>query len=135
MKLTITNTGDIAVPITSGENTAVLEEGVPYELDGPTVAIIGLKPSIREQFERAYHVLTESARALLEAFQNRTKPDMPKDDTPTVAATIQNHGVNAVRVILGDGVTDETVAPGTVLMTSAKGYLELRELGSVRAQA
>src|SRR5262245_13160085 len=119
MKLTITNSGDIAVPITSGENAAALEPGVPYEMEGPTVAIIGLKPSVRAQFERAWEVLTESARALLEAYRNQTLPEMPKDTTPTVGATIQNHGPNDVRVILGDGVTDQTVAAGAVLMTSA----------------
>jgi hypothetical protein len=149
MKLVLTNTGSTAIPViepTPGNVIRgragreeregwieILQPNQPLTVDeGTSVLVIGDKPSVREQFERAYVVLTESAQALLQAYHNRTRPDMPTDDTQTVNVTIQNNGQNAVRVILGDGVTDVTVAAGAVQDASAKGYLELRELGLIQ---
>lgn len=148
MKLTLTNVGPIALPIIEPETgnlirgrvgrgpretfAEVLEPGTAFSYDGPSVAVIGDKPSVREQFDRAFEVMSESAQALLEAYHNRTRPNMPTDNTDTVSVTIQNDGTNAVRVILGDGVTDHNVAPGAIFDASAKGYLELRELGLIQ---
>jgi|SRR5882672_3891222 len=132
MKLTLTNFGPIAVPLIAGDQVDPLEPGTAFNYDGgESVAVIGDKPSVRTQFQQAYDVLSATAKALLEAFQTRTAPNMPTDDTATVNITIQNNGANAVRVILGDGVTDFNLAPGAIQDATAKGYLELRELGLV----
>jgi hypothetical protein len=132
MNLSLTNTGNITVPIIAGEWADVLPTNAPFTFDrADLVAVIGDKPGVRDQFERAFDVLSDTAKALLEAFQNRTRPDMPTDDTLMVTVMIHNLGTNAVRVILGDGVTDATVAPGTTYAGTGRGYLELRELGHV----
>lgn len=133
MNLTLTNNGTVPVPIANRAPWAeVLEPDTPMTVDtNQSVAIIGLKPSVRDQFEQAFETLSASAKALVEAYQNRTLPNMPTDQTPEVAVTIDNHGPNSMRVILGDGVTDHNVAPNSSFKAVAKGYIELRELGLV----
>ena len=135
MKLTITNNQNHAVPImsTDGEGfVESLEPSQPYELDNEIqVLIIGNKPSVTEQIETAFKRLGATAKALITAWQGRNNQVSTADGN--VACTIENKGEEkAVRVILGDGVTDHNVAPGERYEATAWGYLELRELGNVQ---
>lgn len=106
MRLTITNTGPIAVPVSSGGWADALPPGEPVTVDEDSVAIVGLKPDVRQQFEQAFSVMSDTARALLQAWKTRAAPDMPTHDTEVFSVSLTNDGDNAVRVILGDGVTD-----------------------------
>lgn len=128
MRLTLTNLGNepevVAAP--DGSYTEALQPRVAVDIDGEAldVLIIGDKPDVREQIKTAGATL----RALLEAIFAR-KTAAPQ--TEVVQVIIANHGGDAVRVIQGDGKTEQTVAPGSQKTLSAPGYLELRELGGV----
>lgn len=149
MNLTLTNNGPEAVTVsgiespsvTLGESglagsrggtawTDVLNPGDPWETTGDdTVIVVGDKPSVREQIEQGLATATSAVKELYAAIRGRRKPVIEGEPPPEVTLLIANHGTNAVRVILGDGVTDMTVAPGTSMPCIAPGYLELRELG------
>lgn len=134
MNLTITNTGtaDEAIGAPGGGFVSVLQPGIGLGVNNDEqVLIIGDKPNVREQFEQAAATLGEFARKLLTAIAGRKREREAASETDTVAVSISNHGANAVRVILGDGTTDITVAPGATSAASAEGYVELRELGTL----
>lgn len=128
MKLNIQNTG--LQDLTIGGTLAL---GVSDDIDiddGDSVLILGDKPGVKSQFEEAGSVLRDTA----EGVRNRD-PDAIRSAgsgaPQQVAVILRNEGTNAVRAILGDGVTDRTVLPSTTADLSAPGYIELRELGLV----
>lgn len=137
MNLTLTNTtaDPEAIGDPEGTWTDVLQSNTPYEYDNDEavdVLIIGDKPDTREQFARAAEVVSETVRKLLALIAQRKKVGHHEVRLEEhVCVIIANHGGHAVRVILGNGVDDITIEPATSAACSAKGYLELRELGSV----
>lgn len=138
MKLTLTNQGAEALPIYAPKNdwADALFEGVPMSIDDDTVVlIIGDKPDVRDQLEQAAHVLSEVARRVIDAVTNRVKPDTSTAPLPAkVTVLIENTGLSAVRVLLGNGTDDFEVAAGDTETCIAAGYLELRELGHAPQQ-
>jgi len=141
MNLTLTNTGAVAVPVASTDEGGwvdALEPNVGYEVNRPntSVIIIGNKPDVQEQLQQAASIMSELAKKLLTAIAGRKEN---VGDTPIVAETVSvdirnNSSSDAVRVILGDGVTDVTVQHGAIQNCTAPGYLELRELGQAPQQ-
>lgn len=155
MNLTITNTGANAETVAGIDSpsvtlggtgrtglagnrgsvawTQILEPGVPFESNSEqSIVIIGDKPSVREQIEQGLATAGAALRELYDAIRERRKPQISGEPLPKISVTLTNHGENAIRVILGDGVTDVQVAPGTTSELEAPGYLELRELGLVQ---
>lgn len=137
MKLTITNKGDEAEAVTApdGSYASVLEVDAPVTLSNDQdVLIVGDKPDVREQFARAGHVLAQVGRSIYEAIVNRKNKSLDEGAPEIIAISITNAGTNAVRCILGDGETDETLDAGDTLDLQAIGYIELRELGHAPEQ-
>lgn len=141
MNLTLTNTGAVAVPVASTDEGGwvdALEPNIGYEVNRPgtTVIVVGDKPDVREQLQQAASIMSTLAQKLLTAIAGRKEN---VGETPIVAETVSvdirnNSSSNAVRVILGDGTTDMTIQHGAIQNCTAKGYLELRELGSAPQQ-
>lgn len=126
MLLTLTNTG-AGPEVMTNPRTAwsdVLEPGAPFDLEQDIggVLIIGDKQSVREQVGQATAVLETVARKAREAIANRKLGKIDVGQVEHVSAKIQNRGPNSVRVILGDGANDTTVAPGATVPVSAAGY-------------
>jgi hypothetical protein len=150
MYLTLTNTGDepeIAAGLTSGGIslsgisrggtawTEVLDPGEPLDTANEVqIVVIGDKPSVRTQVEQGLATATEAVKELADAIRDRRRPAISGEGPPPVSVNIANHGGNAIRVILGDGVNDTTIPPGKSASCTAPGYLELRELGSAPQQ-
>lgn len=112
--------------------TEVLQPGQPFDTSGDTsVVIVGDKPSVRTQIEQGIDTATKAVKEMYDAIRNRRRPVIGGETPPPVSVSITNHGPNAVRVILGDGVNDITVQPGTTQAATGPGYLELRELGTL----
>lgn len=134
MKLVLTNKGTTAQLVTDpdGANVNGVEPGATLTInDERQVLIVGDKPSVREQIETALNVAAEFVKKIIETIIGRR--DGLQSDTPdTVVFDIANQGDHDVRVILGDGVTDQTLPAGLGTTFSASGYLELRELGRVQ---
>ena len=135
MNLVLTNMGAEPLPVFPPDGSWVdaLESGLPLGVhDEEQVLIVGDKPDVRTQLEQAARVLSEVARRVKEAIENRAKPDtgLPPP-LPIVRVQVENLGANDIRVILGDGVSDFTVTAGDPEMCVAAGYLELRELGQL----
>jgi hypothetical protein len=133
MYLTLTNTTPEpeAIGDPQGSWTDVLQSQTAYSLqrDDVTVAIIGDKPDVRDQFKRAAQVLEQTARKLLTLIAGRKLHAADAGAPEMVSVAIANHGTNPVRVLLGDGTHSVQVLPGKTLACTARGYLELRELG------
>lgn len=130
MNVTITNSSDIACAITDGEWVDVIGPKASFTSSDATVLILGDKPSVREQLEAGLKAIGELAKRVLEWMARRQQPLEGHTPAP-IAVEIKNTGVNAVRVILDDGVTDSELAPGATQPFEAKDYIELRELGLV----
>lgn len=133
MILTLTNVTEepetIATP--DGSFRDALHPQMPFEFrEEAQVVIIGDKPDVRTQITQGLQTVGKVARQLQELIAGRKANYAQRMGEPEpVRVMIENHGTNAVRVILGDGKTDRTVAPGTAQQCDAPGYLELRELG------
>jgi hypothetical protein len=96
--------------------------------------IIGMRPDLLDQFEQGIKALATVVKTVLEAIVGRKKQARAAGQADEVSMSISNHGGADVRVILGDGVTDVTLVPGTTQSFTADGYLELRELGHAAQQ-
>lgn len=136
MNLTLTNKTATPVTVASPDEEGwvdVLHPEVGYEVNRPatTVIIIGDKPDFREQLAQAKDVLSAVARKLVAAITGSDTATPLAATAEAVSVDVQNNGENDVRVILGDGVSDITVAHAAMQNCAAKGYLELRELGMV----
>lgn len=133
MKLTLTNTAWVAVPVVSeaeGGWVESLEPNKPIDIDrsATDVIIIGDKPSVTESIEQGMQVLAGMVKALLTAWKGREKGTQGAI-SPMVEVTIENNGEKPVRVIQGDPTNDVNLNPGESMDAQAKGYVELRELG------
>ena len=93
------------------------------------VIIVGDKPSVLEQIGEG----VKRIAGLLAALQHR-RDERDAGTEGVVHVRITNRGNDAVRVILGDGVTDETLDPSATAEYESDGYLELRELGHAPQQ-
>ncbi len=136
MNLAIDNVGqqDLPIAVIDGDTPKVDEvnSGVTYYVrDDSTVVIVGHKPDLEEQLKTAGQVLIDTLRSIVARIAGNTTGGPSALPEQTVVLSIENFGDNAVRVILGDGVSDTTVQPGATYMASAKGYVEIRELGHV----
>src|SRR4051794_3234686 len=125
MHLVLLNQGATAqlVADPSGSLVEGVEPGMTLVVDDAahSVLIVGDKPTVREQLSTAAGILTELATKLRDLIAGRAA-GTHTDAVEEVAFNIRNHGTNAVRVILGDGVTDETLAPGATADFKARGY-------------
>lgn len=134
MYLTLTNTTQEAEAIGTpdGDWVDVLQPGAAYGYnDEAQVLIVGDKPDVREQFERAGEILGSVARKLLTLIAGRKQHAQRSGRLEHVTVAVANHGTNQVRAILGDGTTDVVVDPGKTVSLTAPGYIELRELGQL----
>jgi hypothetical protein len=136
MELTITNLGTAGTVISVVDGAAPKVEelgaGVSTFVTGDcTVAIVGDKPDLAEQLGQAAAIMGELLRKILAKLRARQEGRAAVEATPLVHIAIDNRGRLPVRAILGDGITDETIAPGQRTEAKCKGYIELRELGDV----
>lgn len=137
MNLILTNEASHSVPIMSADGDGwadVLEPNTPYSLgrdDETQVVIIGNKLSVTEQITQGLKTAARTLKTIIEAWQNRNNQLGSAADS-NIRVAIKNDGEKAVRVILGDGINDLTVAAGEEVHATAWGYLELRELGNVQ---
>lgn len=123
MKLTITNIGAVSTAILGASVSTSLDPQESVDIDTPdTVLVYGDKPGVREQFATAFERLKQ--------LFNREVPE----NTSIVQASIANHGSESVRLILGDGTTDETLEAGQSFNFMAPVYIEMRELGNAPQQ-
>lgn len=138
MYATLTNLTDEpeAAADPDGHFAAILHSHTPFDLrdDSVDVLVIGDKPDLRETIRAAAQALAQVARDLIERVLGRKAHAEQRTGKPEdVRVNIANHGANAIRVILGDGVTDFDLVPGSARTATAAGYLELRELGNTAA--
>jgi hypothetical protein len=134
MKLVLTNKSPISVPLYSDAGRGLaysLTPGVPFDLNNvdADVLYIGEVPSVLGNIQEGLETFFE----ILKNVVTKWKVEADKDDL-AIEVEIRNDGEHDVRVILGDGVTDRHVAPGTTYLAKSKGYLELRELGHAPQQ-
>jgi hypothetical protein len=130
MNVTVTNLGTVAVPFSSTNDKGfaqMLEPQQPYTLESEAIVVasVGDNPSFREEVEEALQTLLESITALV-LFWRRKQPDA---DPIRVRVTIENHGANGLRVLLGSNVNEVQVSPGSTYIADAPEYVEIRELG------
>jgi hypothetical protein len=122
MKLVIKNTGTVQTTVASEDLAIGLDPGEEATIDSDSgVVVYGPKPGVVDQFKKV--------ASLLKSLVHGQKPA----SNVNVSAVITNCGTSSVRIIKGDGVTDETLAPNTSFSGSAM-YLELRELGNAPQQ-
>jgi hypothetical protein len=138
MYLTLTNITEEpeAAATPDGAFAIVLHSHTPtsFNQEAEGVLVIGDKPDLRETVEQAAGALEQLVRDLVHRILGRKRHAEQRTGKPEdVRVVIANHGANPVRVILGDGVRDVEVPPGSQQTCSASGYLELRELGLVQA--
>lgn len=138
MMLNVKNLGDEAELIAS-PNGAYLETigvGATLSVDQPRhdVLILGDKPDARDVIEQGVGALAEVAKRVVSFVLNRKRARRERGyaSAEPVSFEIENLGASSLRAILGDGVTDVTIAAGSSATLSATGgYVELRELGLV----
>lgn len=136
MNLTLTNTASEpeAIITPDGSFAAVLEPQTPYDLNSEdaSVLIVGDKPSVREQLQEGLAVIEETVKAIITKIAERKDAHQQRiGEAEPVRVTIANHGSKDVRVILGTGAVDVTIAAGTSQPCGAPGYVEIRELGDL----
>lgn len=142
MNVTITNTGPTPVPVVTGSATPdgelvpILKPGDAMTIDDPaaTVVSVGDNPTFFEEVSAALAgfaaVLTGILKALTQWWAEHHEKSGAAEGLPDpVKVQIENHGANAVRVILGSNTNDATVSPGATFSGEASKYIEFRELG------
>lgn len=138
MQLTITNLGADSEAISSpnGDWAAAIDAGSSFDVteEKDDVVIVGIKPDLVDVFEQGFQALGEVAKKILATIVGRKKQLRDTGQADEVKLSLSNHGARDVRVILGDGKTDVTVAPGTTRLVTAEGCIELRELGNAPQQ-
>ena len=125
MNVTFTNKGTLSVPLSCSQDkgfAVLLDPGLPYtvNLDTATVVNVGDNPSFLEE-------LAESVKDLIDLILKWRERTV--EDGDMVQVSIDNHGPNALRVLLGSNVEEYTVSPSTTYEATAEGYVEVRELG------
>lgn len=134
MQLSLTNNTEQPEVVGDPEGSwvDVLNPGTPFTMQNDLqVIVIGDKPTVREQFQQAADVVGALVRKVVQLVQGRKVAAQDAERTESVSVTILNRGQKAVRVILGDGVTDKEIAPCGSALCSAAGYVEVRELGDL----
>jgi len=137
MMLNVTNLGDETETIAAPTGTpyiVALEPGVTLAVDEPShsVLILGDKPELREALARIATAVAHTARRILDAIIDRRRSlEAHRHPTAGVVFEVENLGATSIRAILGDGVTEKTLAAGALEVLTAAGYVELRELGLV----
>jgi hypothetical protein len=126
MHITLHNLDTVAVPFSSPDNkgfATMLEPGTPTTIDSPdvTVGSVGDNPTFREEFAQAF----EQLLALLTFWRERKGTEDPR----IVHVAIENHGPNALRVLLGSNTKERQVIAGETYTATADEYVEIRELG------
>jgi hypothetical protein len=134
MNIVLTNHMSYPVPVMTSDEGGWCESaapGVPLTIAGDEgVIIVGDKPNVSENILEGLHTALEA----LKAFIKLQKPKKDGEAVENLSFTIGNNGPNAIRVILGDGTTDEEVPPGMNYSARSPGYIEIRELGLAPAQ-
>ena len=137
MMLNVTNLGDAAELLASPDGSLVLglEPGVTLPVDQPShdVMILGDKPDARETIERGAKGIAEVIERVVRVVFNRKRARESRNypEAESVVFEVENLGASPIRAILGDGVTDQTIAAGGMATLTSAGYVELRELGLV----
>jgi hypothetical protein len=136
MKLLLTNTSEIPVPIMSRDEggwAETLEPGEPTLIEKleSDVWLIGDKPDMLDAIRDLAGALFTAVSKMLSFWRDR-QHDLDADERGLVSVTIDNQGPNAVRVVLGDPTNETHVNPGEIIDGSAKDYIEIREMGSLK---
>lgn len=132
MKLVLTNTSTVALPVISEDEGGwadSLEPGQATTLDksGSDVWIIGDKPGVFDSIAEGLQAITSVAKGLITAIAGR-KDKALTEALESLSVTIENTGDKPVRVIPGDPSNDTNVNPGESVDVQGKRYIELREL-------
>jgi hypothetical protein len=118
MKLDLTNTGSVPVPVTGHGWGQVLQPGQMSTLDYPDgVWLVGDKDNVVEN-------IGKSIKAIANFIRGKKRP-APGD---AITVSIVNAGSNAVRVVPGNVQTESVVQPLATATLSGTDYIELREL-------
>ena len=130
MKITLTNTGKVAVPVASTDEGGWVEQlqpGAASTIDkaGSDVWIVGDKPGVADALEQAKDALVK----LVTFWKDKQKEVEGEEEQGVIHLTIGNEGEKPIRVIPGDPTRDVHVEPNSDLQISAKDYVEIRELG------
>jgi len=133
MHVVVTNLSTLAVPFSSDQGkgfATLLNPGVPHTLDSAdvTVANVGDNPDFVEELKDSVSGLLESLGKLLTFWKDHASTS-GEDAGPEVHVSLENRGINGLRVLLGSNVNELTVQPGTTHELTSVGYIEIRELG------
>jgi len=133
MNVTLTNLGTIAVPYSSPNDkgfAALLEPGVPVSVSATvtTVVNVGDNPDALEELAEGLQNILDKLVKLVTFWRERVAENVVAVDD-VVKVSIENHGPNALRVLLGANTNDVEVGVGMTYPASAAGYVEIRELG------
>jgi hypothetical protein len=126
MNITLTNLDDVAVPFSTQQDkgfSMTLEPGEPKQFNETqvTVASVGDNPTWREEIEQGFKALF----ALLAVWHQRKGIAPPH----RVVVEIENHGPNALRILLGSNVDEVQLAADDSYTAAGPEYIEIRELG------
>jgi hypothetical protein len=144
MKLMILNgsTAGTVVTVVDGSKPGVEELGAQAmtTVEGDcTVVVVGDKPNLAEQLEQARADASALLRKIVTKLRMRASMRAPQDDPgsllvagPVLYLSLANNGTLPIRVILGDGVTDDELPALGTMKVECVGYVELRELGHVQ---
>jgi hypothetical protein len=132
MKLTLTNTSTVALPVISEDEGGwadSLEPGQATTLDrsGSDVWIVGDKPGVFDAISEGLQAITAVAKTLITAIAGR-KDKALTEALDALSLTIENQGDKPVRVIPGDPNNETRINPGESIDVQGKRYIELREL-------
>lgn len=135
MNVTLTNLGSLAVPYSSSQDkgfAALLEPSVPVTLSSEDVTVlnVGDNPSALEELTEGVQHIIEQLGKLLTFWRDHAETvEHDGQATRPVSVKIENHGTNALRVLLGINTEEVQVGAGEAVVAEAPGYVEIRELG------
>jgi len=137
MKLMILNgsAAGTVVTVVDGSKPGVEELGAQAmtTVEGDcTVVVVGDKPDLADQLEQAAQTIAALLRKILQKIRARALGRAQIEPEPVLYLSLANNGKLPIRVILGDGVTDEQLEALGTMKVECKGYVELRELGHVQ---
>lgn len=131
MKITVTNLGTVAVPLTSSQDkgyATAIEPGATVLFDAApvTIAVVGTNPSFTEDLKEALGNVYDLAVKLILFWKAHPQPH---DGGTHPVVSIRITADTPVRCTGDDKSLDVEIPAGSTRDVTMKDYVELRQLG------